>query len=61
MLANFLLLAARQFRRNFIYTTINVLGLSVGLAGSFVIGSWVLQEVSYDKHFEASDRIYRVS
>ncbi|MDX1630030.1 MAG: ABC transporter permease, partial [Fulvivirga sp.] len=61
MLRNFITIALRQFRRNFVYSLINITGLALGLAGSFVIGSWVWQELSYDQHFEDSERIYRVS
>jgi len=61
MLKNFITIALRQFKRNFIYTMINVIGLALGMAGSFVIGSWVWQELSYDKHFKDSEKIYRVS
>jgi len=61
MLRNFITIALRQFRRNLTYTLINVMGLSLGLAGSFVIGSWVVQELSYDKHFKNYEQIYRVS
>lgn len=61
MITNFLLMASRQLRRNLAFSLINILGLSLGLAGSFVIGSWVWQEVNYDKHFADNERIYRVS
>lgn len=61
MLRNFITIALRQFRRNLSYSIINILGLSLGLAGSFVIGSWVWQELNYDRHYQDSDRIYRVS
>ncbi|MEQ9168972.1 MAG: ABC transporter permease, partial [Fulvivirga sp.] len=61
MLRNFITIALRQFRRNLSYSIINILGLSLGLAGSFVIGSWVWQELNFDRHYQDSDRIYRVS
>ena len=61
MIQNFITIALRQFRRNLSYSIINILGLSLGLAGSFVIGSWVWQELNFDRHYQDSDRIYRVS
>ncbi|MEM9856956.1 MAG: ABC transporter permease [Bacteroidota bacterium] len=61
MIINFSLLTFRQLKRNLAFSLINILGLSLGLAGSFVIGSWVWQEVNYDKHFSDSERIHRVS
>ncbi|MDX1672748.1 MAG: ABC transporter permease, partial [Balneolaceae bacterium] len=35
-------------------------GFGIGLASAIVIGLWVYQEWSYDRHFEHADRIYRV-
>ncbi|HNP18643.1 MAG TPA: ABC transporter permease [Fulvivirga sp.] len=61
MIKNYITIALRHFRRNLSFTLINVVGLSLGLAGSFVIGSWVWQELSYDSQFQDSQRIYRVS
>ncbi|MTI40162.1 ABC transporter permease [Fulvivirga lutimaris] len=61
MLKNFITIALRQFRRNLSYSIINILGLSLGLAGSFVIGSWVWQELNFDRHYQDSNRIHRVS
>lgn len=36
------------------------MGLAVGLASAIVIGLWVYQEWSYDRHFDDADRIYRI-
>jgi putative ABC transport system permease protein len=43
-----------------LYSFINVIGLAIGLASAIVIGSWVYQELSYDRHFERAGDIYRV-
>lgn len=40
---------------------ITVLGLSLGVATCLVIGLYVLDELSYDRFFTHSDRIYRVN
>lgn len=60
MLKNYIKIAFRNIRRHFTYSFINIAGLAVGLASAIVIGLWVYQEWSYDRHFENSDRIYRV-
>ncbi|MDX1619015.1 MAG: ABC transporter permease, partial [Balneolaceae bacterium] len=60
MILNYLKIAFRNIRRNFIYSFINIAGLAVGLASAIVIGLWVHQEWSYDRHFKDADRIYRV-
>lgn len=42
------------------YTAINIFGLSVGLASCILIFIFVRYELSYDKDYSNSDRIYRV-
>ncbi len=61
MLSNYFIIAIRNIKRRLSYSLINVLGLALGLAGSFVMGSWVWQELSYDTHFTDHERIYRIS
>lgn len=60
MLKNYFKIALRNLFRKKLYGAINILGLALGLASSFVIGTWVYQELSYDDHFENSEHIYRV-
>jgi putative ABC transport system permease protein len=56
-----MLITLRNFRKKFLYSVINILGLSIGLAAFFLILIWVQQELSYDAYHSASDRIYRTS
>jgi putative ABC transport system permease protein len=58
MIYNYLKIAFRNLRRHWGYTTINVLGLSVGLVVSFLIALWVRNEWSINKFFNDSERIY---
>jgi len=60
MLRNFLKVALRNIWRHKAQSAINVLGLSVGLACSFLIVLWVQDEMSYDQFHEEKDQIYRV-
>ena len=60
MLRNYLLITVRTLRRNFIYSTINITGLAVGLACSALILLWVSDELSYDKFHKHSEKIYVV-
>ncbi|HUF09272.1 MAG TPA: ABC transporter permease [Rhodothermales bacterium] len=60
MLQNLFKIAVRNIRRHKAQTFINVLGLSVGLACSFLIVLWVQDEMSYDQFHEDRDRIFRV-
>ena len=52
--------AFRHLVKNKLYTVLNLLGLSLGLACFTLIGLWVKSELSYDRFHEKSDRIYRV-
>jgi putative ABC transport system permease protein len=44
-----------------LYSILNLLGLSIGLACFAVIGLWVKSELSYDRFHGKADRIYRVA
>ena len=61
MLSSFLRTALRHLQRNRIYATLNILGLSVGLACFSIIGLWVEQQFSFDRMHEHADRIYQVN
>ncbi len=60
LIRNHLTVTLRFLWRNKIYSLINILGLSFGLACSFIVLLYVTDELKYDKHFENSDRIYRI-
>ncbi|UKT62204.1 ABC transporter permease [Pedobacter mucosus] len=53
-------IAWRNLWKNKGYTAINVFGLSIGLASCILIFIFVRYELSFDKDFENSNRIYRV-
>ncbi len=59
MLKNYFLIAFRVLRKHTLYSTINILGLSIGLACFILIGLFVRFERSFDTFHEKSDRIYR--
>jgi putative ABC transport system permease protein len=60
MLKNYFTIALRSLKKHKFYTIINVLGLSVGVAICLIISLFVINELSYDKEFKNSDRIYRI-
>lgn len=60
MLKNYFIIVWRKFRRNKIYSIINVLGLSIGLGSLILISLFVSDELSYDQFHENSDQIYFV-
>lgn len=52
--------ALRILNRNRLYTAINVIGLSVGIAAALLIFRMVNHELSFNKNFQHYDRIVRV-
>ncbi|MDN3203317.1 ABC transporter permease [Algoriphagus sediminis] len=60
MLKNYLKIAFRNLRNNKIYSTINILGLSLGIAASVLIVVFIADELSYDKFHPQSENQYRV-
>ena len=57
---NYVRTAWRTLSKNKTFTTLNVAGLSIGLACSLLIGLYVMDELSYDRFNAHADHIYRV-
>jgi len=60
MLKHYLTIAFRNLYRNKIHSTINILGLSLGIACCVLIAIFVNDEWTFDKFHTKADRIYRV-
>ena len=60
MFRNYLTVGIRNLLRHKGYSTINVLGLAIGIACCILILLYVQDELSYDRYHEKSDRIYRL-
>jgi putative ABC transport system permease protein len=61
MLKNFLLITLRNLLRDKVFLILNLLGLSIGIAGSILIMLYVRHELSYDKFHHKAGGIYRVN
>ena len=61
MLKNYLKIAWRNIWKNKLFSLINVVGLSIGLSASFVIGVLIYYDLTFDKFHADQDRIYRVT
>lgn len=61
MWENYLKIAMRNLKRNKIYSAINIIGLSLGMAASILICLFILDELSYEKFIPDADRIYRAN
>lgn len=60
MLKNYLKVALRNISKHKAYSSINIIGLAIGMAACILILLWVQYELSYDTFHEKSDNIYRV-
>lgn len=60
MFKNYLKIALRSFWRSKGISTINILGLSLGLSVCMIIALFVIHERSYDRHYPNAEQIYRI-
>lgn len=60
MFSNYLKIAWRNLVKNKTFSVINIAGLAIGLGCFILIALYILDEISYDRFHEKSDRIYRV-
>ncbi|MCJ7679493.1 MAG: ABC transporter permease [Candidatus Aminicenantes bacterium] len=61
MFKNYLKTAVRNLLKKKSFSFINITGLAVGMAVCFVLLSYVLNEVTYDRFHEKHNRIYRIA
>ncbi len=60
MYRNYLTIAVRNLFKNKVYSLINILGLSIGMACCILILFYVQYEQSWDHFHTRGDQIYRV-
>ena len=60
MFKNYLTIALRNLRHYRTYTALNVLGLTVGMAGGVLIYLFISYHLSTDRHHQKFDRIFRI-
>ena len=60
MIRNYIRTGLRNLEKNKLHSFINIIGLSVGIAVSLLIGLWLWDELSFDKYFQNYDRIAQV-
>ena len=61
MFKNYFKIAVRQLNNQRFYTLINVLGLALSVSFCLLISLYVFHELSYDRHHQHADDIYRVA
>jgi putative ABC transport system permease protein len=60
MFQNYLKIALRNLAKRKGYTVINVLGLGIGMAVCLLIVLFIRDELSFDRHHEKGDRVFRL-
>ncbi len=60
MLLNFLTVTLRKMARNKLSTVVNVVGLSLGIAGALVIATLLRFESGFNRSYPKIDRLYRI-
>jgi len=60
MFKNYIKITLRNIKSSKLYSALNIIGLAVGLASFILIALYVQFELSFDKNYENTDRIYRV-
>jgi putative ABC transport system permease protein len=60
MIKNYFKIAWRNLIKNKVYSFINITGLAAGMAVAMIIGLWIYDEVSTNKHFNNYDTLYQV-
>src|ERR1700730_9929730 len=58
MLKNYFKTAFRNLWKRKGFTAINVFGLAIGMASAILILLWIQNEISYDRFYKKSDRLY---
>ena len=61
MFRNYFKVAFRNLLKRKGFSLINILGLATGMAVCLLIILFIQSELSYDKHHEKADNIYRVA
>jgi ABC-type antimicrobial peptide transport system permease subunit len=60
MFKSYVKVALRNLRKYKAQSTINIAGLSIGMAVALLIGLWIWDELSYNKYYQNYDRIAEV-
>ena len=61
MIKNYLKIAFRNLWKHKGFSTINIVGLAMGLGCFIVIAMYVFDELSYDRYNEKAEQIYRIN
>jgi putative ABC transport system permease protein len=60
MIKNYFKIAWRNLLKNKVYSIINIAGLASGMAVAMIIGLWIYDEASANRHFKNYENLYQV-
>src|SRR6185312_3103400 len=60
MIRNYFKIAFRRLLKNKLYTSVNFIGLTVGIASCLLIGLFIINDLSYDRFHKNGDNIVRM-
>ena len=60
MLKNYFVIAWRSLTKNRVFSAINLIGLTIGMAGALLIFAWVQNELSYDQFHTNNTSLYKL-
>ena len=61
MFKNHLKIAWRSLKKQPFFTFLNILGLSIGMAGGLLVSLYIYEELSFDTMFADAERIHRIN
>jgi putative ABC transport system permease protein len=61
MIRNYITIAVRNLLKHKIFSIINIVGLSMGIACCVLLALYIKDEFSYEKHFAGYENIYRIT
>ncbi len=61
MIRHYVKIAVRNLVKNKAFSMINILGLSIAISCCVLLTLFIRDELSYDRHFNDADRIYRLT
>ena len=61
MLKNYITIAWRNLLKNKLFSSINIIGLALGMAIALVIGLWIADELQFDHYYRHHNRLARVA
>jgi putative ABC transport system permease protein len=60
MIKNYFVIAWRSLTKNRVFSSINLIGLTIGMAGALLIFAWVQNELSYDQFHTNKASLYKL-